>query len=231
MPAFRTANLFERWSLANAVGMLGTTVAAVWAEHSELFLVSGIALLALLVFVGRHQWTPQGDFGSANTVTAFRAGLLCFLPSAAAHSPLFLIGLSICVLATDGLDGWLARRAGRSSTFGAFFDKETDALFLLLLCGIAAFQDRLPAWILVAGLLRYGFVLLLFLPFTTETTEAQSDLARYIYSGMIGALLFSFLPSAPLARPLALLATLALTVSFGRSLWRMLPPSSPPDTP
>jgi phosphatidylglycerophosphate synthase len=222
MPSLRTAHPIERWSLVNAIGMLGATAGAVWLEQTGPLLVGGVGLLAVLVGVARDRWTPAGDFGAANAVTALRVGLLCSLPYAASVGPTVLIGLSTLILATDGVDGWLARRTEQSSTFGAFFDKETDALFLLVLCGLAAFRGRLPLWILGAGLLRYGFVLLLFLPISTETTESRFNLARYVYGGMIAALLFSFLPYPALAHTLVVLAMTALIFSFGRSAWDLL---------
>ena len=113
----------------NAVGVLAATGAA-WASGTAWPLVlGGIALLGGLVVVAWARWTPGGGFGVANAVTALRAGLLGGLPVAASHGAAVLIGLSLFILATDGLDGWLARRRGLESEFGAFFDKETDALF------------------------------------------------------------------------------------------------------
>lgn len=181
-------------------------------------------MLGGLVGIERARWTPAGAFGWANGVTALRAGLLAVLPPAASAGPEVLIGLSVLLLGLDGIDGWLARRYDLSSTFGAFFDKETDALFLLLLCGLAAFRGPLPLWILGAGLLRYGFVVVLFLLPIAQKTEARSSWARYVYGCMVGALLASFLPYPSLWRPLVAVATAALLVSFGRSLWGIVAP-------
>lgn len=209
----------ERWSLANATAMLLAAGGAFWFHSSGPLLFVGVAMLGLLVVSHRGDWTPSGPFGGANGVTAFRAGLLCLLPSAIAIGPTVLIGVSLLILSLDALDGWLARRHALSSEFGAFFDKETDALFLLLLCGLAAFRDFLPTWILGAGLLRYGFVVGLFLLPTPQKTEARSRAARYVYGGMVGALLVSFLPYPSVSYPLVLAATGALLVSFGHSAW------------
>jgi len=166
-----SATPVERWSLANALGVLGTTAGAVWWESAWPILGGGGGLLIALVVVAWNRWTPAGRFGAANGVTALRVGLLGLLPPAATAGPGVLAALGGLLLATDGLDGWLARRGNLSSEFGAFFDKETDALFLLVLCALAAFRGRLPDVILGAGLLRYGFVLVLFLVPPAETTE------------------------------------------------------------
>ncbi len=181
-------------------------------------------MLGLLVMIKRGRWTPKDSFGAANAVTAARIGLLWLLLPTASMHPASFIALSLLILVLDGLDGWLARRRGLSSEFGAFFDKESDALFLLLLCGIAAFQGPLPSWVLGAGLLRYGFVVLVFLLPTPKNRETRSTLARYVYGCMVGALLLSFLPYPNLYRPVAAVATAALGASFGQSLWRIVAP-------
>ena len=211
----------------NAVGVLAATGAA-WASGTAWPLVlGGIALLGGLVVVTWARWTPGGGFGVANAVTALRAGLLGGLPVAASHGAAVLIGLSLFILATDGLDGWLARRRGLESEFGAFFDKETDALFLLLLCALTVFENQLPIWILGAGLLRYGFVPLLFLLPAPRQTEERSSWARYVYGAMVLSLLTSFLPYPTFYRPFVALAGGALVLSFARSLWRIVPRHQP----
>ena len=226
MPAssLASATPIERWSLVNAAGVLAATAGA-WALGSVwVIVVVGGGLLGGLVVVAHGRWTPQGPFGRANAVTALRVGLLGLLPLV---EPSVLIALSLLILATDGLDGWLARRGDLESEFGAFFDKETDALFLLLLCGIAAVDDRLPVWILGAGLLRYAFVPLLFLLPAPKNTEERSSGARYVYGAMVLALLTAFLPYPALYEPLVALASGALVLSFARSLWRIVPRPQP----
>lgn len=207
----------------NAVGMLLAAAVAAGLRTPWPLLGAGGALLAGLVVVARRGWTPRGTFGRANGVTILRAGLLAGLPPAADLGAAPLIGLCLLFLGADGLDGWLARRADQTSEFGAFLDKETDALFLLLLCAVAAVQNRLPLWILGAGLLRYVFVVVVFLLDPPEKTEERSNLARYLYGGMVGALLLSFLPYPAVYRPLVIVAAGALAASFGRSLWWIVP--------
>lgn len=214
----------ERWSLANATAMLLATAGLLWLQTLGPLLFVGIVMLGLLVSTHRERWTPSGTFGSANGVTAVRVALLAGLPPAATVGPWALIGLSLLIFGLDGIDGWLARRRGLSSEFGAFFDKETDALFLLLLCGLATLQGPLPTWILGAGLLRYGFVVAIFLLPTRQKTESRSTAARYVYGLMVTALLASFLLVPSRAVPLAAGATGMLLLSFGHSFWRIVAP-------
>ena len=216
------ATPIERWSLANAGVVLGAAALAWGLGTLVPLLGGGVGMLGALVLVAWGRWSPEGRFGAANLVTAVRLGGLLLLPVAAEAGPLLLIGASLALLLADGLDGWLARRRDLASEFGAFFDKETDALFLLLLCALAATRGRLPDAILLAGLLRYAFVPLLFLFPLPSRTEDRFNAARYAYAAMVGALLTSFLPIPALYQPLVAGASVGLLASFGRSLWRIV---------
>ena len=66
--------------------------------------------------------------------------------------------LALPAVALDGVDGWLARRSGLSSDFGARYDMETDALLILVLAVLAWRQEKAGAWIVLAGAMRYLFV-------------------------------------------------------------------------
>jgi phosphatidylglycerophosphate synthase len=108
---------------------------------------------------------PFDRLGPANRVTLFRAVATAWLAGFLGRPEAFsawgggLVGLGFLLLVLDGVDGRLARRTGMASPFGARFDMEVDAALVLVLCGLAWQQGRAGAWVLVAGLLRYLFVL------------------------------------------------------------------------
>ena len=64
----------------------------------------------------------------------------------------------VVVAALDGVDGWLARRDAQASSFGARFDMETDAAFILILSVLVWQHGKAGAWVLGCGLMRYVFV-------------------------------------------------------------------------
>jgi phosphatidylglycerophosphate synthase len=124
---------------------------------------------ALGVFTGVciYRFRPRGvDFGWANRVTLVRgvlvialASLAPFLGSSSAGNSLWLyVSLCLIALILDGVDGKVARATGRETDFGARFDMELDALFILGLCLAVFALERAGIWVLALGLMRYGFL-------------------------------------------------------------------------
>jgi phosphatidylglycerophosphate synthase len=121
-----------------------------------------VAVVPLVVLAWRHLDAPS--FGAANTVTLLRLALTAMLSAllltpASVASLWFCIATATCALLLDGLDGRLARRNDTESRFGARFDMEVDALLILVLALLAWHFGRAGIWVLLAGLLRYAFVL------------------------------------------------------------------------
>lgn len=126
-------------------------------------------LTVLFLLRGIRRGYPFARFGPANGVTLLRALLACLfaglvLQVAGEAGPLppetawCFTALALLALLLDGLDGFLARRQGLSSAFGARFDMEVDAATILLLSLLAWLLDKAGGWILLAGALRYLFL-------------------------------------------------------------------------
>ena len=102
-------------------------------------------------------------FGLANLITLTRWALAALLIGALAEDRSdrllwYCVVVATIALVLDGFDGYVARRAGESTAFGARFDMETDAAIMLVLCILVWYFDRAGVWILAAGLMRYAFV-------------------------------------------------------------------------
>jgi len=139
-----------------------------------------VAVKALLVYLagawlvwrglhaaGAH---PHTRFGPANRVTLARLGAMGLMAAligeavpAAPPAALpwaawaLVVGATVTAL-LDAVDGALARRSGLASRFGARFDMETDAAFILVLCALVLQAGQAGAWVLASGLMRYAFV-------------------------------------------------------------------------
>lgn len=113
-------------------------------------------------FRGHLPWTEAG-FGTANAITMGRGVLICLVAGAigqvwSAGAAWTFVVVSSFALIMDGFDGWYARRNGDDTPFGALFDQETDAAFIMILAVLVVDQGKAGPWIILSGLLRYLFV-------------------------------------------------------------------------
>jgi phosphatidylglycerophosphate synthase len=206
------------WNGRHALVMLGGAALALAVSPLWTLVPLAGGSFAALIWSCRHHWSALDRFGPANAVTAARLLGILALPQIAAAGPLAVAVCAVALFALDGVDGWLARRLGLCSEFGEYFDKETDAVFMLVLCLLLYKGGRLEAWILLPGLLRYGFVVFLMLAKPPVAKERQSAKGKWIFSGMISALIAAFMPFPDFYRPCAALMTVVLLYSFADAL-------------
>ncbi|MGE0450897.1 MAG: CDP-alcohol phosphatidyltransferase family protein [Vicinamibacterales bacterium] len=153
------------------LGAIGAAFAAAAANHYLLRLgvlypvkaaaiFSAVALAAAGGLVDSH---PHPSFGAANVVTTTRVWLLALIgatlgePSGATTTA-YAAALTVIAVVLDGADGWLARRSGASSAFGARYDMEVDALLVLVLSLLVWQAGKAGVWIVLAGCMRYLFL-------------------------------------------------------------------------
>lgn len=138
----------------------------------NLFQWACAALLALFILIWRVQTAftkepgrlPKICFpGLANQITVFRGLLVCLLagflfPDPPAGPLAWVPGsLYSAALVLDAFDGRLARLRGETSAFGAFLDRDLDAMGTLIGVLLAIRCGRLPEWFVLAGMAYYLF--------------------------------------------------------------------------
>jgi phosphatidylglycerophosphate synthase len=149
--------------LSLAVAMIAVSGLGLSAWYvGKMLAVLGVG--AAFVLQGLPMHHPFPSVGPANVATGTRAAMIALLAALvgervnlSAQNIALATGTVAAVL--DGVDGWLARRSNMSSRFGARFDMETDALFILVLSVLAWQLDKAGSWVLASGALRYAFVL------------------------------------------------------------------------
>jgi phosphatidylglycerophosphate synthase len=124
-------------------------------------MVYGVVLAMALGHV--HHAHPFQRFGPANQITAFRVAIVSLVAAllgehVSGQWSIAIVAAALLVTLLDGLDGRAARQAGMTSRFGARFDMEIDALFVMILSMLAWTMGKAGAWILLAGLLRYLYI-------------------------------------------------------------------------
>ena len=200
-----------RWSVYHGAVMLLAALSAATIGYLWPVVLAGSASFAGLMWLNRGQWTRYRMPVYAHLVTLLRLLGVLLLGLFADTMPARLIaGAGLLIFVADGLDGWLARRYGHQSEWGEFLDKETDALFMLILALAACTKGLIGAWIISVGLLRYIFVLAVFVVKTRPVQEQRSGRGWLIAGLVTGALLGCFLPFPVVYTPLALGAALLL---------------------
>lgn len=166
--------------------------------------------------------------GPADYVTLVRLVLVAVMASTLGRAPTFALQWTLVTLTTvvgvmDGFDGWVARRTGTASTFGARFDMETDALLILVLSILVWQHDKAGAWVLLCGVMRYAFVaagwLLPWMKRPLTPTRRGKTVAVIQYIGL-GAAMSPVFPS-PASDVVAALTLSALVWSFAVDVRRL----------
>ncbi|HSM28952.1 MAG TPA: CDP-alcohol phosphatidyltransferase family protein [Thioalkalivibrio sp.] len=185
-------------------------------------LLAFVALALLVLYTSPSVFLVSGP-GLANRVTFLRASLV--LPLAVASvapmpletsGALGLIGLGIVALALDAVDGAVARRHGCATPFGARFDMELDAFLILVLALLVWRTGQAGAWVLLIGLMRYGFVAAAWVWRWLDAALPPSRRRQALCVVQSAVLLVALAPfvSLTMATVLALAALLLLIYSF-----------------
>ena len=205
-----------------ALSMLGAALLFAFTQRVGLY--GGTVFLALIIFVKYHQshWRAFGPWGGvANVLTAARAFLLLALVATNDTVPAYaFLVIGIAVLVLDGLDGYYARKYNTVSTFGDVFDKEVDALFVLTFGVLIVSRQLAGLWVLLPGLLRYGYVLGLSFLKRPPSPTAGSFRRQFVGMWLMGTLLAPFVLPPVIYVPGLLFATVTTTLSFGIDFYR-----------
>lgn len=155
----------RRFAVLAAVGAGVVVGLGSWLFASAGLAAIGVGVAAYAVGASVAAWRlrtrhPHVRMGYANAVTLLRLALVSTLIIplvGVSPAPVPIIVIATISLSLDGVDGWLARRQGLSSSFGGSFDMEVDSVFALVLAALAAVVGGAPWIVLLLGLPRYLF--------------------------------------------------------------------------
>ncbi|MCJ8139991.1 CDP-alcohol phosphatidyltransferase family protein [Falsirhodobacter halotolerans] len=208
------------------IGLITAVLTALNWEGGALALVMALYAAASMLTVQALAGHGPRPFGWANVVTTFRLAATCFVAAAlitAARDldtgPVWIaIGVTLVALALDGIDGFLARRSGLCSPFGARFDMEVDAALILLLSVAAWELGKAGGWIVAIGAMRYVFVAAQAVIPKLRAPLPPSFLRKAVCVVQVSALCIAVTPVVPpaISAPLAGIALVALSWSFLR---------------
>jgi phosphatidylglycerophosphate synthase len=203
----------ERWCPVNAFSAL---TAAALGTATMTLAPSLIAASVAMAWCWLRYGPERGwRVGLANLVTAMRLFAVLLVMVLAADDGVWVGAVAAIVYAFDGVDGWIARRRGEASAFGAQFDMETDSHFVMLLSVYLVVKVGYGPWVLAIGALRYIYVLARWGLAVREVKERRSSWSRIIYSLVSLSLALACVPQwRTVAEPLVGAALMSLTWSF-----------------
>ncbi|KPQ16763.1 MAG: Phosphatidylglycerophosphate synthase [Rhodobacteraceae bacterium HLUCCO18] len=196
----------------------GPTVAAV------LFFAVGAAVAGRAL--GRSY--PHDHLGFCNGITLGRLALTAALVApllAGAGASWAVFAVAVIALSLDGFDGWLARRQGYVSDFGARFDMEVDSMLALVLATSAAIASGAGAIAILLGLPRYLFAVAGWvLPWMRRDLPERFS-RKLVCVVQLGALIALQAPILPDGLAVALVPLVALVLAWSFAidvtwLWR-----------
>ncbi|PPI82299.1 CDP-alcohol phosphatidyltransferase family protein [Marinobacter flavimaris] len=175
-----------------------------------------LAVCALII----RFWPETRDFGWANRATLLRGSLVIVLVALAPFADhlsdsLWLYGwMALLALVLDGVDGKVARATDSQSEFGARFDMELDALFILGLSVAVLALGKAGPWVLALGLIRYAFVIATHILDWLNAPLPESFRRKTVCVWQIVTLLVAVLPPVN-----ALFASITLATALALLVW------------
>jgi len=208
--------------------VLGAALVLVGPDGAALSLALGgyVAAAGLALGLMRRGY-PHERLGLCNLVTLVRLTLAAALlaPLVAPAAPWAVFFVAAVALGLDGIDGWLARREGKVSEFGARFDMEVDSGLALILALNAWAAGTAGLLVLAIGLPRYVFAAAgAVLPWLRRPAPERFS-RKLVCVVQIATLIALQLPlvATSVANPVVAVVAVALAWSFGRDvvwLWR-----------
>lgn len=191
-------------------------------------IVSLLLLVSTQLLVVYFLWArtkPQKPFGLPNWITLTRNIIVSIIISlmlsdTAYEKQILIFVLAMMFLILDGVDGYLARKLDLCSDFGARFDMESDAFFILVLSVSIVLLFNMPAWVLLIGLMRYVYIALQILLPILKTPVKDRFSRKAICVFQIISLVAPFLPfvTKSIWINMLMVSLLLLIFSFGRDI-------------
>lgn len=218
-PAEIQRQRIQAWRLGHSLVMLAAAGLALFTHLPELVSVAALLSFLALGRLGSVPREPGVGFNYANVITAFRILLGATLILTPTYlGPAYAAAQLVLLWILDVLDGRLARSFKTVSVLGANLDKEADAFIILNAC-LALMQLELAGpWILIIGLIRYAYLLLLGL--TRRVSKSPPSPFSTFTVGYTHVILgLGFVLDSGFHTTLLTIATVLIFISYGRAVY------------
>lgn len=213
----------DAWLNVHAATMLVATMISATLNTAVPIAVAGAFSFAFFGYRHRHSLAELRPYGGyANLVTACRLVLVLGAALLLMSTPkAWLLLLFFLNVVMDVVDGRLARSSGQATRFGAVFDREADALFVLVAYVYFFLQHAVAAWILIPGLLPYLYRLATPGARSSSEGERKARHAAALAGTNYVVLLVAIAAAAGPQLPLLIFSAGIVSLSFLVSFWNL----------
>lgn len=204
------------WNRYHCIALLAASTFFLFYNSLILIVIIALASFVWLFIISRNEINRLKPFGGwANRVTGIR--FVAILVLALINGKLSNVAIA-CWLAIliplDGLDGYLARKRNEKTNMGAYFDMETDVLFVCIAACILFIRDLAGYQILIIAFIRYFYVFIIFLLGLYTIKEKQTKIGPIVAVIVFIALVLAFIVSAGIRVFIIDLALALILISF-----------------
>jgi phosphatidylglycerophosphate synthase len=220
----------KRWNIYHCLALLGASLAfMLW--HSLWFFIAVASIsFVFLFFISKNELIRLKPYGGwANRVTAIR--FLAIMALAILHSNFSDLQIAlwlVLLIPLDGLDGLLARSRNEKTVMGAYFDMETDVLYVCIASCILFLRNLSGYEIFVPAFFRYGFVLVLIIFRMDHLTEQRTKIGPFVAVYTFISISLAFLVPPLLRKIIIYSAIILLIISFSNSFYLLLKEKNKP---
>lgn len=151
----------------------------------------------------------------ANWITAGRLLILMVVMAIWTHiAHVYLVIALVVIVVLDRVDGHVARRFNQESSWGRAYDVEVDSLYVLFCCIYLYLDQIAPLWIIVPGLMRYSYIIILKIINPPIKKERKNKIASYVAGIFFVSLLWSIAWSSPIQHIVLMVSSALIVLSF-----------------
>jgi phosphatidylglycerophosphate synthase len=203
-----------------AVMILASAAAVTTGWNAWVALPAAFSFAVLWQHRMPHRSLLPGGVGLADALTGARFVVLVAAASIPGAGGGWILAAFAFNVVLDVLDGHVARTLGEASPFGAAFDREVDAFFVLVAYLHFHLDGWLGVWVLMAGILPYAYRLLASVASTPIAAGHKERIAAPL-AGLNFLMLLAAVAVPAYSSPILGLSVAVICVSFGTSFWSL----------
>jgi phosphatidylglycerophosphate synthase len=200
--------------------LMGTAATVATGATEWLALAAATSFVALWRYRAPSRSPLPGGVGWADALTGARLIVLTVVAAALPATVEWVLTAFVFNVVADALDGHVARKLRGATPFGAVFDREVDAFFVLVAYLHLHSDGWLGAWMLLAGILPYLYRLLAAVA-PARIAAARKERIAAPLAGLNFLMLLAAVAMPAYSASILVVSVTVVCVSFSLSFWSL----------